>query len=202
MEHDPSMTESRLNSQVSFLLSADGLKDVIRRNRILDGSRLENSAEHTWHLTLMAMTLSEHAHEGTDISHVIELLVIHDLVEIHAGDHWPPPENAAAVEALESEAARKIFSVLPQDQGARMQALWREFEDMRTPEAQFAKALDALHPLILIWGPGGIRKAEIPLSATRLIEIKRPVIERFPTLWNLVRGMLEEAVADGKMAAE
>lgn len=106
---------ARLDQQVGFLLAADGLKGVLRHNRLHGGDRRENAAEHSWHLALMAMVLSEHAPPGTDTAHVAALLVVHDLVEVHAGDHWGVETNARRVASEEQAAAERLFGALPPD---------------------------------------------------------------------------------------
>jgi putative hydrolase of HD superfamily len=190
---------TRLTQQLSFLLAADGLKGIERNNRLLDGSRQENSAEHSWHLTLMAMTLAEHAPPGTDMAHVLQLLVTHDLVEIHAGDHWVVEENAAAVAAAEAAAAERLFALLPVDQCDRLAALWGEFEARETPEARFARALDALHPMLLIWSAEGQGRGALhgTMTASMLRARKRPALEHYPALWSVAESLLDRAVERG-----
>lgn len=191
---------SRIDAQLRFILTADGLKNVQRYNRIFDGSRNENTAEHSWHLTLMAMALAEYAPTGTDIAHVIQILIAHDLVEIHAGDHWPGADSPEQVAVKEEAAAATLFALLPVDQAARVTALWHEFEARRTPEARFAKALDALHPMLLIWGPGGTDYVHKPVTASSMRDMKRPVLEAFPDLWALAKRLLDGAVERGTLS--
>ncbi|WP_051987480.1 HD domain-containing protein [Bosea sp. UNC402CLCol] len=187
----------RIDEQIGFLLAADGLKSVQRHNLLFSGSRNENTAEHCWHLTLMAMALAEYAPSGTDIAHVIQLLIVHDLVEVHAGDHWSDGSDAGLVASKEAAAAETLFRLLPDDQAARLHNLWGEFEARQTPEACFAKALDALHPMLLIWGPGGTDYVHTPLTAARMREIKRTALEPFPALWNFAESLLDKAVERG-----
>lgn len=140
-----------LDSQIRFLLEADRLKTVTRQSLITDESRRENSAEHSWHLALMALVLAEHAPPGTDLGRVMAMLVVHDLVEIDAGDLFVYADATAQArqEASERTAADRIFALLPQPQGASVLGLWKEFEERRTPEARFARALDRLQPMLL-----------------------------------------------------
>jgi putative hydrolase of HD superfamily len=190
---------SRLAQQLAFLLATDGLKSIERNNRLANGSRQENSAEHSWHVTLMAMTLAEHAPPGTDMAHVLELLVTHDLVEVYAGDHWVVEENAAAVAAAELAAAERLFALLPEDQRDRLAALWHEYEARETAEARFARAMDALHPMLLLWSPGAQGRGTLhaTLTATALRARKRPVLEAYPALWDLAQSLLDQAVERG-----
>lgn len=138
---------ARLDAQIAFLNEADKLKSVIRATTLCDGARYENSGEHSWHVALYALVLGEHAPEGVDISRVIKMLLLHDLVEIDAGD--APifgDHDIAALEADEAKAADRIFGLLPADQGKTLRALWEEFEAAETPDAIFAKSLDRFQP--------------------------------------------------------
>ena len=138
---------TRLDAQMAFLNEADKLKSVMRATTLGDATRHENSGEHSWHIALYALVLSEHAPEGVDINRVIKMLLLHDLVEIDAGD--VPifgDTDAAAIEADESRAADRIFGLLPEDQSTNLRALWQEFEAARSPDAIFAKSLDRFQP--------------------------------------------------------
>lgn len=146
-----------LDGQIRFLLEADKLKTVVRQSLITDESRHENSAEHSWHLALMALVLAEHAPATIDVSRVMAMLVVHDLVEIDAGDLVVYADAAAQArqQVAERAAAERIFALLPQPQAAAVLALWEEFEERRTPEARFARALDRLQPVLLNMETGG-----------------------------------------------
>lgn len=190
-----------LNTQLAFLLACDGLKAVQRTTFLHDGSRAENSAEHSWHLALMALTLAEYAPAGTDLNQVVNLLIIHDLVEIGAGD-LPfdcPAEAHAAQQQREQVAADALFGLLPAQQAAQFQALWQEFEEQLTVEARFARALDALHPMLLTWGRGGVGCLERApeLTGERVRKLKEPRLREFPALWQAAQTMLAEAVRAG-----
>ncbi len=137
----------RITAQMAFLTEADRLKSVNRATTLADGSRFENSAEHSWHVALYALVLGEHAPEGVEIPRVIRMLLLHDLVEIDAGDAPIFGEHdAAALEHSERVAADRLFGLLPADQAADLRALWDEFEENATPSAQFAKSLDRFQP--------------------------------------------------------
>ncbi|KOX11381.1 phosphohydrolase [Nocardiopsis sp. NRRL B-16309] len=141
-----------MNAQLRFLLEADKLKRVLRRNLLVDGSRRENSAEHSWHLALSARTFAEYAPEGTDIDRVTEMLVVHDIVEIDAGDTFVFDQvNAETQAERERAAADRLFPLLPEDQAVRARELWEEFEAGSTPEARFARAVDRLAPMLANW---------------------------------------------------
>ena len=140
-----------LDSQIRFVLEADRLKTVTRQSVITGESRRENSAEHSWHLAVMAVVLAEHAPPGTDLGKVGAMLVLHDLVEIDAGDLFLYSDAAAQARQEEAEraAADRLFAILPPDQATELRGLWEEFEERRTPEARFARALDRLQPMLL-----------------------------------------------------
>ena len=146
-----------LDSQISFVLEADRLKTVTRQSVIIGESRRENSAEHSWHLALMAVVLAGHAPPGTDLGKVGAMVVLHDLVEIDAGDLFLYSDAAAQARQEEAEraAADRLFAILPPAQAAELRALWDEFEERRTPEARFARALDRLQPMLLNMQTGG-----------------------------------------------
>lgn len=146
----------RLAAQLAFLDEADKLKSVLRGTTLHDGSRRENSGEHSWHIALYAMTLAEHSERPIDVERVIRMLLIHDLVEIDAGDapihgdHDPKEQ-----EAIEQAAADRIFGLLPADQAQSFRALWDEFEAAESDDAVFAKSLDRVQPVICNLESGG-----------------------------------------------
>src|SRR5690349_2180673 len=138
-----------LEKQLHFLREIDRLKSVVRQSPLLDRSRKENSAEHSWHLAMYAWLLREHASGPVDISRVIRMLLLHDIVEVDVGDTPIHGTRSATEQArLEAAAAARLFGLLPPDQGAEMLALWEEFETAATEDAKFAKALDRFQPLL------------------------------------------------------
>lgn len=148
----PASVNGRLGEQLRFLVEIDRLKTVLRQSVLAADRRRENDAEHSWHLALMVLVLAEHADEPIDAGRAVELVLIHDLVEIHAGD-VPYYDTAAraAKEQRERDAAQRLFALLPADQAARMHERWEEYEAQATPEARFAHAVDRLQPLLLNW---------------------------------------------------
>src|ERR1700733_12630166 len=141
----PASIGTRLRQQLEFLVEADRLKTVLGRSPLAAAGRRENDAEHSWHLALMAAVLAEHADEEIDVGHVIQLVVVHDLVEIYAGDTFLYDDAMAASQhERETAAAVRLFGLLPPDQATWMRALWDEFEARQTPESRFAKAMDRL----------------------------------------------------------
>ena len=188
-----------LDSQLRFVLEADRLKTVLRQSPIRDGSRRENSAEHSWHLALMALVLADHAPPGTDLGKVGAMVVLHDLVEIDAGDLFLYSDAAAQARQEEAEraAADRLFAILPPAQAAELRGLWDEFEERRTPEARFARALDRLQPMLLnmlndggTWMSHGVPLERV-LASVNLIE------EGSGSLGAYARTMIASAVERG-----
>ncbi|MGH1561635.1 HD domain-containing protein [Mumia sp. DW29H23] len=142
----------RLAAQLTFIAEADRLKTILRASPLAAADRRENDAEHSWHLALMVLLLSEYADESFDVGHAIKLVVVHDLVEIYAGDS-PVFDPAAVVDqrAREEAAADRLFALLPEDQAREIRELWDEFESGATPESRFGRAMDRLEPMLLNW---------------------------------------------------
>jgi len=148
----PEEIGGRLRAQLEFIAEADKLKTILRASPLAAADRRENDAEHSWHLALMVLLLAEYADEPIDVGHAIKLVIIHDMVEIYAGDS-PVFDPAAVVDQVEREiaAAERLFTMLPPDQAGEIRALWDEFEAAQTPEARFCKAMDRLEPMLLNW---------------------------------------------------
>ncbi|MFC0551967.1 HD family hydrolase [Planotetraspora thailandica] len=179
-------------------MEIDKLKRIIRRNTLIDGSRRENDAEHSWHLAMMAMTMAEHAPEGTDLDKVVAMLLVHDIVEIDAGDTYI--YNRVAVEeqaAREQAAADRIFGMLPPDQAKQLRALWDEFEERVTPEARFAKALDRLAPIVANHHNEGGSWALNKVTGRQVMEKVRIIEEGSPALGEYAARLVATSVARG-----
>jgi putative hydrolase of HD superfamily len=191
--------EEPLESQLRFVLEADRLKTVTRQSPIADSSRRENSAEHSWHLALMALALAEHAPPGTDLCKVSAMLLVHDLVEIDAGDLFLYADAAAHARQEEAElaAADRIFAILPAPQAAPVRALWEEFEERRTPEARFARALDRLQPMLLNMQTGGGTWAAHGVTLDKVLPNVDLIEEGSASLGGYARAMVAAAVARG-----
>lgn len=190
--------DGRLAAQFRFLLEADRLKSVVRGSRIADASRRENTAEHSWHLALFAMVLREHAVGPVDVWRVVQMLILHDLVEIEGGD-TPLFDAAGALGQAERErqAADKIFGLLPPDQGSELRALWEEFEEAGTADARFAKALDRLQPILLNHVVGGGTWTDYGVDEARERSLTRRIAEGSPALWAAAEAVFADAVARG-----
>jgi putative hydrolase of HD superfamily len=184
----------RLDAQFAFLNEADRLKSVLRATTLVDGSRPENSGEHSWHLALYAMILADQAGPEVHIDRVIRMLLIHDLVEIDVGDvpiHSAGGQAHASAQtmAAELQAAERIFGLLPPDQGAALMALWQEFEAAQTPDAVFAKSLDRVQPVMANLMSGGGTWKTYNVTAEQLeTRVGAKVARGAPELWNWVKG--------------
>ena len=202
LEHEPAERES-LQRQIRFVLEADRLKTVARQSRITNGTRQENSAEHSWHLALMALALGGHAPAGTDLGRVMAMLVVHDLVEIDAGDLFLYSDSAAQTrqEAAERAAADRIFALLPAPQAVAARALWDEFEERRTPEARFARALDRLQPMLLNMQTGGGTWVAHDVPLDQVLSKVELIEEGSAALGGYARAMIAEAVERGFLRA-
>ena len=196
---EPGALSERLTRQLAFVRELDRLKGVLRRTSLIDRSRHENSAEHSWHLTTMALALGEYAEPGTDLARVVELLVVHDVVEIDAGDTFAfdAAGNASKAER-ETAAAVRIFGLLPDDAASRLRALWEEFEANESLEARFANALDRLQALVLndATGDGGSWRVH-GVSREAVIRRMEPIRTGAPRLWGVVLEAVERATAAG-----
>ncbi|WP_113704396.1 HD domain-containing protein [Nonomuraea lactucae] len=193
--------EDRLNAQIAFAVEIDKLKRIIRRNLLMDGSRRENDAEHSWYVGILAMIFAEHAPPGTDIQRVVAMLMVHDLVEIDAGDTfiYDPAAVAAQAEA-ERAAADRIFALLPADQAAALRDLWEEFEARKTPEARFARALDRFAPILANHNTEG---GTWPLFKVTAAQVKEKVLlieEGSPSLGAYALDLVELSVARGHLS--
>lgn len=183
----------RLDQQFAFLNEADRLKSILRATTLCDGSRRENSGEHSWHLTLYAMVLADQAGSGVDISRVIKMLILHDLVEIDVGDVPFHSANGTAhssafVQEAEARAASRIFGLLPPDLAAEFRTLWDEFEAALSPDAVFAKSLDRVQPVMANLQSGGGTWIEYNVTAEQLYtRVGTKIARGAPALWDWVR---------------
>jgi putative hydrolase of HD superfamily len=196
------MADGQLDEQMRFVAEAGKLKAVLRQTRLTGPPRRENSAEHSWHLAVMALALSGHAPPGTDTGRVVAMLLVHDLVEIDAGDLsvWAAPEQQDAQEAAERAAADRIFALLPAGQGAALRALWDEFEERRTAEARFARALDRLQPMLANIDDGGGTWARQQITADRVLAKVALIEDGSPALGRYARELVARAVSGGILA--
>ncbi len=190
--------DARLERQLDFIVEIDKLKHVMRQSPLCDGSRKENDAEHSWHLAMMAMILAEHADEPVDVGRVVKMLLIHDIVEIDAGDTFAYDDQGRKdQEEREQKAADRLFNLLPDDQAKDFRALWDEFEEDDTADARFARALDRLQPLTLNYiNKGGTWRSK-GVTAAKVIERNRPIEDGSAYLWRHAKGLIEDAREKG-----
>jgi len=189
----------RLKQQIRFVIEIDKLKRVVRQTILMDRSRLENDAEHSWHLAVMAMLLSEYAAENNiDLFRVIKMVLVHDLVEIDAGDTYCYDDEAIEDQRQrEEKAADRIFCVLPDDQSKEIRILWDEFNDRETPEARFAASLDRLQPLLHNYNTDGLMWKKNGIKSSQVISRNRPIKDGAPPLWDYAAGLIDDAVRKG-----
>ena len=192
------MDQQRLNQQIAFLLEIDKLKSVLRRSYLLNEDRRENSAEHSWHLSVMALVLAEHANADIDPLRVLKMLLVHDIVEIDSGDTYIYDTAGNDTKAArELEAAQRIFGLLPGDQRDELFELWQEFEARETPEAKFTAALDRLMPLLHNYHTEGRSWREHGITRQQVLDLNRHIADGSQELWNYAEALIDDAAAKG-----
>ncbi|NWJ25984.1 HD domain-containing protein [Rhizobium sp. RM] len=187
--------DGRMAKQIRFILEVEKLKTVLRMTPLLDASRRENDAEHTWELALMAVLLAEYADEPVDLARVVKMILIHDIVEIDAGDTFIYDAKAVTdQEAREIAAADRLFGLLPEDQAAEFRALWDEFEARKTPEARFARAMDRLQPLLHNFFTSGGTWHSAGVTRDMVMERKAVIAGASSRLWTAAQSLIDEGV--------
>ena len=187
-----------LDQQLKFVAEIDKMTQIFRRTMLIDGSRRENDAEHSWHIAVMALLFSDYVKEKPDLGRVVKMLVVHDLVEIYAGDTFAfDVEANKSKEENEIAAADKLFSQLPEEQGKEIRSLWEEFDEMKTPDSVYANCMDRVQPFLhntlttgATWVEGGVAKSQVE---KRLAVVK----ENMPELWNWLEINIAEAIKKG-----
>ncbi len=198
MKEDIKM-DKRLKEQIEFIIETDKLKTILRQNLIINTKRNENDAEHSWHLAMMVPLLWEYAADkNMDMLKVIKMCLLHDIVEIDAGDTFCYDKQGNNDKAeREMAAAERIFGLLPKDQGEEFFMLWREFEELKTAEACFAACLDRLQPLILNYHTEGHTWQKPGITSEMVFERDALLKEHAPQLWELARRMIEDSIEKG-----
>jgi len=195
------MIPSDFEKQISFLLEIDKVKTIFRQTRLLDNSRNENDAEHSWHIALMAMVLEPYANsKNLDILRVLKMVLLHDIVEIDAGDVYLY-DDALMTQKKEKEtkAAKRIFGILPTDQQNEFIALWEEFEKKETPEACFAASLDRLEPLLQNYNTNGFAWKKHGVTSDRVYKKNEHIANGSQVIWEYVKDLIDKAVIEGKL---
>ena len=192
----------RLDAQLKFTAEIDKMTSVYRKTLLIDRSRAENDAEHSWHIAVMALLFEEYAVEKVDLRHAMEMLIVHDLIEIYAGDTFAyDVEGNKTKAAREEAAAEKLFSILPPEQGAKIRALWEEFDAHATPDARYADCLDKLQPYFHnIMTEGFTWRNAIAGRRTTRKQVEQrmsPLKDFMPEVWKWVEHTMNEAVRQG-----
>ena len=192
------MDNERLIRQIEFLKEIDKIKQIFRQTLLIDGTRHENDAEHSWHLAMMAMILSEYADEKIDAGNVIKMVLVHDIVEIDAGDTFVYDEKGYEDKPeREKKAAERIFNILPKDQADEIRALWDEFEERKTPDAKFASALDRIQPIIHNYYTNGHSWRKHGVKSHQVLERNKIVSKIAPELWKFINDIVEDSINKG-----
>lgn len=189
----PASAPPQLSAQLAFIREIDKLKSVLRQTRLIGEARRENSAEHSWHLALMALTLAEYAPEGADINRALQMVLLHDLVEIGAGDTFAFDEAGYEDKAAREEAAADELYGLLGEQGRTLRNLWEEFEAAETADARFANALDRLQPLWMNLAVGGGTYLTHEVALEQVLKRMQPIATGMPTLWPVILEVIETA---------
>ena len=192
------MDRERLDQQFDFIKEIDKEKFIQRQTRLSDNVRRENDAEHAWHMAIMTVLLSEYANEKIDVLRTVTMLLIHDIVEIDAGDTYAYDEKGAATkDARERKAADRIYGLLPEDQGQWLKALWEEFEAYETPEAKFAHVLDNCQPLFLNDASNGRSWEEHQVKKSQIYKRNRKTGEGSEVIWEYMKELIDKHIAMG-----
>ncbi len=192
------LDKQRLKKQVAFLETLDELKNVFRANSIMDGTRRENSAEHSWHIAIMSMILAEYAPEPIDSLKVLKMLLIHDVIEIDAGDTFCYDDEGNMDKAdRETRAAERLFGLLPEDQGIEFRKLWDEFEEASTTESRFANSMDRFLVIFQNYRNGGGTWKLHDIPKSKVMERQMPVKQGAPALWEKVEEVLDRSCSEG-----
>ena len=192
------MDNERLKKQMYFILEMDKMKSIMRQTYLANGERKENDAEHSWHLALMAVLLKEYANEEVDLAKVIPMVLLHDLVEIDAGDTYAYDQAGLATQrARETKAADRIFGMLPEDQGTKFRNLWEEFEAYETAEAKFAHVLDNCQPLLLNDASGGKSWKEHTVHKSQIYKRNEHTAEGSREIWEYMQQLIDKHIQLG-----
>ncbi|HHV46867.1 MAG TPA: HD domain-containing protein [Tissierellia bacterium] len=195
------MVSERLKKDMDFIIELDKMKSIMRQTTLIDGSKREDDAEHSWHIAVMAMVLHEYSNAPIDVCKVIKMLLVHDLIEIYAGDTFCyDVEGNKSKKERELEAAEKLYGMLDEDKGRELRSLWDEFEEMRTNEAVFAAAMDRLQPLFSNYYSGGGTWVKHNVTKEQVYNRIAPIEKVSDKLWEFVTNLIEDAVRKGYIA--
>ena len=192
------MINERLLSQIAFIHEIDKLKYIQRKTRLFNSERSENDAEHSWHLAMMTIVLAEHANIPVDVLKVLKMVLIHDIVEIDAGDIFLYDTKISHSNAIaERLAAERIFGMLPEDQAHELMSLWEEFEACVTEEAKFAKSMDRFEPLLQNISNNGGTWKEYDVDYSNVYKTQVVIKDGSTAIWDIAEPMLQESIEKG-----
>lgn len=191
------MNEARIRNQLEFIFEVDKIKNILRKSKLFDASRYENDAEHSWTICLMAFLFQEYANFSIDIERVLLMLLIHDVVEIDAGDTFLYSKERATANEKEEVAAKRIFGLLPEDQSQHLLAVWKEFEERKTNEAKFAAVFDRFEPVLQNYKTEGSTWKKNSITRSMILEKNRHIQEGSSELWEFFVHLLDESVDKG-----
>lgn len=192
------MTPDQLLQQINFIKEIDKIKYIQRKTKLFHSDRPENDAEHSWHLAMMTIVLAEHSDVPVDVLKVLKMVLIHDIVEIDAGDTFIyDTQKSHSNTENELMAAKRIFGLLPDEQANELIAIWQEFEAGETPEARFAKAMDRIEPLLQNTSNNGGTWREFDVDYSKVFEKKKVIAQGSATLWEFAENLLNESVEKG-----
>lgn len=190
--------DENLLKEIEFIIELDKMKNIFRQTSIIDKSRRENDAEHSWHVAIMSIILSEYADDDIEVYRVMKMLLVHDLIEIYAGDTFCYDEigNRDKIER-EERAAYKLFNILPENKGQKVKELWEEFEKMETKESLFANSMDRLQPFLMNYYSDGGTWEKYDISKEQVLKRAEPIKRSSKKLWEFAEGLIEDSVKKG-----
>lgn len=189
--------DERLRKQIEFIVEVDKIKSIFRKTKLFDQSRYENDAEHSWHLAVMVIILSEYSNKPIDLLKVLKMVLIHDIVEIDAGDYIVYTQQTDEKDLKENAAAERIFGILPDDQKHEFINIWREFEERNTPEAKFAVAIDRLEPVMQNYFTEALAWRENKISADQILKVNQRIEKGSEKLWEYAESLINECIDNG-----
>jgi len=194
--------DDNFRKRIEFLIEIDKIKQIFRRTKLFDQSRVENDAEHSWHLAMMAITFSDYANEEVDLLRVIKMVLIHDIVEIDAGDYIVYTNKGNEKKQKEVEGANRIFNILPKELANELLSLWFEFEKNETPDAKFANAIDRLEPIMQNYYSKGEAWIKHNIKADQIRKVNKKIEKGSKKLWEYTLSLVDQTVEKGYIKNE
>ena len=192
------MDTERLTRQLQFIVEIDKMKTIIRHTLLMDGSRRENDAEHSWHIAILAMVLKEYAVKPINVDRVVKMCLVHDLIEVYAGDTYAYDDKGNSTKAQrEAAAADKLFSILPDGQGDELRQLWEEFDAHETNDAKYALGMDRIQPILHNYITEGVTWHEGHVTSDKVLKRNEGLKDIAPELWNVVEWIVNTSVERG-----